>query len=519
MYIRARLRENRRTSAAERRSSALALTKTKERQQTGAGFLSFFGRIKKRYLLAALLFAVTALALAAAFILLPSLKYAEAEKLLERDEPDRAMQELSQIYNFRDSAALYSQAATEIGDLFLSLDCDIEAAVWYTRAGRSLEAEQIFDFNSMVTGASYVTAAISRNGRSYYLSNREGDDKRAGRNAVASLSAFLPNTPGINGIDRFGLVRFHSLGDYGVVLTEKQQKQLRTVTGVKDMISVQGTDTNPGYTLLLFKNGTIRIFSETEKPLTNTGDWKDIVSVKEGYRKIFGVDRAGKLHIAYEKDYPQELHYDVSGWKNILKVVETGKAIVGLTRDGGIAVAYAGTDARYRSSLSYQKEITDIASNSSLLLLLRANGSVNAIRVPNWASDGDSGADRYLDRAVAAVKQWRGVTRIRFAAKGIYGIRFNGSVNYVSCDVTYDSEKRRYVYSAHSDFAETVSGWTDAVDVISCGTHAIGVFADGTVRGVGDGTYLETRKSLSGATDYLRKTDGEYLNVDSWKRW
>ena len=474
---------------------------------------------RPRRLLALLLFLIAAAGLFTAFVLLPTVKYAEAKKLLAADEPERAMNELAQIYNYRDAAALYGQAATEIGDAFLDEGNEINAAVWFTRAGRSLEAEQIFDFHSVVTGSSYVTAAIARNGRSYYLSNREGDDKQAGALSVSAYRAFLPNSPGVNGLDKFGFVRLHALGKYGVSLPAEQRQTLCAAAGVKDMVSVPGNDGAPGYTVTLRQNGTVAVFSEAERPLTATDHWKNIVSVKEGYRKIFGIDREGRVRIAYERDYPEEERYDVTGWRGMQKVAETGKALVGLTREGTVRIAYAGTDARYPNSLTYQRQITDIATNSSLLLLLRANGAVKALRVPNWAADRDSGADRYLDRAVNAVKSWRGVTRIRFAAKGIYGIRFNGSACYVSCDVRYDSDKHRYEYDDHGDFAARVSRWTDAVDVINCGTHAVGVFADGTLDAVGDGTYLEARPDIFGATDYLRKTDGEYLNVSGWKLW
>lgn len=503
----------------QRRETAVTKTETKPRERKTDASPSLFQRTRRLRLLIAVLSAAIGAALFSVFVFLPSVKYASAKKLLAADEPDKAMSELGQIYNFRDSAALYGKAATAIGDAFLDIGYDINAAVWFTWAGRSIEAEQIFDFHSVVSGSSYVTAAIAQNGKTYYLSNRDGDDKHAGAVTVSSFSAFLPHAPGVNGFDKFGFVKLHALGQYGVDLPSEQRETLCTTAGIKDMISIPKSDDSPGYTVLLYQDGTIGILSEAKYPLSNTYSWKNIVSIKEGYRKIFGIDRAGRLHIAYESGYPDELRYDISDWDGVQKVVETGKAIVGLTREGSITVAYAGTEARYRNSLTYQQQITDIATNSNLLLLLRANGSVNAIRVPNWAADGDSGADKYLDRAAAAVRGWRGVTRIRFASKGLYGIRFDGTALYVSCDVSYNSEKRRYEYNTHPDFAAAVRRWTDTVDVINCGTHAVGVFADGTLEAIGDGTYLEARPNASGATDYLRKPNGEYMNVNDWKLW
>lgn len=487
-------------------------TAVKEKQPTA---LRLSRKGKRRLRIAAILLGAAAAALFVVFVVLPSATYAKAKKMLADGEPELAMEQLAQIYNFRDAAELYGSACTGIGDGFLDEGKSIEAAVWFTRAGRPLEAEQIFDFHSVVTGSSYISAAIGRDGRSYYLSNREGDDKREGARTVAACSRFLPHSPGINGLDQFGFVRLHAPGGYGVSLPDRQAERLTTLSGVRDVLCPAGG----GYTAVLLNNGRVTVLSQEKQPLTGITGWSNIVSVREGYRKIFGIDSAGRLHVAYEKDYPEAQRYDVVGWSGLQKVEETGKAVVGLKRDGSVVVAYAGTKARYPRSITYQKGITDIATNSSLLLLLRSNGSVKAVRVPNWASGQDSGADRYLDRIVSAVNRWRGVTRLRFAAKGIYGIRFNGAVCYLSCDVSYHSGKRKYVYDAHTDFAAISARETDAVDVISCGTHAIIVRADGTLRALGSGTYLESRTGNSGATDYLRKTDGEYLNVEGWDLW
>ena len=476
-------------------------------------------KFSQRLLLFCLLFAVAVIAAVAAFVILPAADYAEAGKLLEAGENEAAMAAYARIYNYKDAAAQYSRAATETGDAYLSQGDRVKAAVYFTKAGRSLEAEQIFDFNTVVMGTSFVTAAIAQDGTSYYLSDREGDNRRAGADAVASYKSFLPHSVGVNGVDMFGFVCLHAPGGYGVTLSESKEAALTATSGVRDMVSMLTEDGYTGYTVVLLNNGTVRMFSDTAQPLSGVTGWKDIVSVKAGYRKIFAIDSAGRLRIAYESDYPEELRYDVTGWKDIQKVTETGKAIVGLTRDGRITVAYAGTDRRYNSSLTGISNATDIASNGSILLILRDNGCVKAIRVPNWSSDGESSADLLVDKAVAAVNAWTGVTRVRFAAKGIYGIRFNGTVRYVSCDIAYTSASKDFYYDTHSDFSAAVSQWADVVDVISCGTHAIAVTANGRLKAVGDGTYRESRVGSSGATDYIRRTGGTYLNVDDWQLW
>ena len=491
-------------------------------QKTGERYAFSFpprGKFAQRLLLFALLFAAIVSAAVAAFVILPSADYKEAEDLLAAGDNEAAMAAYAKIYNYKDAAAQYSRAATETGDAYLAQGDRVKAAVYFTKAGRSLEAEQIFDFNTVVMGTSFVTAAIAQDGTTYYLSDREGDNRRAGAEAIASYKSFLPHSVGVNGVDMFGFVCLYAPGGYGISLPESKEAALTAVSGVKDMICMQSEDGYTGYTVVLLNNGTVKVFSDTAQPLSGAVGWTDIVSVKAGYRKIFAIDSAGRLRIAYENDYPEELRYDVTGWQNVQKVTETGKAIVGLTRDGRISVAYAGTDRRYNSSLSGIRNATDIASNGSILLIARDNGCVKAIRVPNWYSDGKSAADQLVDKAVAAVNAWTGITRVRFAAKGIYGIRFNGTVRYVSCDIAYTSASKDFYYDRHPDFSDTVSQWEDVVDVISCGTHAIAVTANGRLKAVGDGTYLESRIGSSGATDYIRRTDGTYLNVDDWQLW
>ena len=474
---------------------------------------------RQRLLLAALLAAVVAAALLGAFVAVPSVKYRTAERLLLAEDYDGAMAAFSEIYHFRDSAACFGAAAAAKGDRCLAEGDRFRAAVCYARAGRSTEAEQIFDFRTVVTGSSYVTAAISQDGSSFYLSDRDGDDERGGADAVANYRCFLPHSPGINGLDRFGHVRLHKTGRYGVTLSQESVNAITSATGVKDLLCPLGDDGLPAYALLLFRDGTVRVVSDSKHPLEGTAGWSGIVSVSEGFQKIFGIDENGRLHIAYEDGYPTERRYDVKAWDDIVKVEETGRALVGLTRNGTLRIAYADTESAYPAAVACAADVTDIAANGSLLLLTRANGAVKAARVPNWTSGSSSAADALTDQVAAAVSKWTGVVRVRFSANGIYGIRFNGDVNYISCDVSYDARTRRFTYDEHRDVAAAVARWTEVAEVISCVTHTVAVRWDGALTAVGHGTYLESRSNLSGATDYIRRTDGRYLDVEGWKLW
>ena len=475
--------------------------------------------LRQTLLLAALLLAVTAAALFGAFVVVPTVKYRSAERLLLAGDYDGAMAAFSEIYQFRDSAACYGAAAAGKGEEALARGDKIAAAVWYARAGRSREAEQLFDFRSVVAGSSFVTAALSRDGSSFYLSDRYGDDERTGAEAISQYACFLPHSPGINGLDRFGHVRLHKTGRYGVTLPQQCLNTITSAVGVKDMLCPMGDDGLAAYAALLFANGSVKIVSDGKSPLSGTDGWSGVVSVTEGFHKLLGVGGDGRLWIAYENDVPEARRYNVKGWNDIVKVVETGRALVGLTKGGTLRIAYADTESAYPADVACAADVTDIAANGSLLLLLRANGAVKAARVPNWTSGTYSDADALTEQVAAAVNRWTGVVRVRFAANGIYGVRFNGGVRYISCDISYDSSLRKFTYNEHRDVASAVSRWTDVAEVIPCVTHAVAVRYDGSLRAVGHGTYLVGRSNLSGATDYIRKDDGRYLDVEGWKLW
>ena len=497
------------------------MAKTADAAADRAALVPFFQRRSTRQglLLVGLLAAVVATALLAAFVVVPSVKYHAACRQLLAEDYDGAMAAFAEIYQFRDAAACYGAAASAKGEECLARGDEIHAAVWYARAGRSREAEEICDFRDMVTGSSFVTAALSRDGSSFYLSDRYGDDERSGADAVASYRRFLFHSPGINGVDRFGHIRLHKTGRYGVTLSQKCLNAITSTSGVKDLLCPMGDDGQPTYAVLLLANGTVRIISDGKSPLTGTAGWSGVVSVTEGFHKLFGIGGDGRLWIAYENDWPENRRYNVNGWNNIVKVAETGRALIGLTRDGTLRIAYAATDNTYPADVTFATDVTDIAANGSLLLLLRANGAVKAARVPNWTAGITSDADALTDRVAAAVSRWTGIVRVRFAANGIYGIRFNGGVRYISCDISYDAALRKFTYNEHRDVAASVARWTDVAEVISCVTHAVAVRYDGSLKAVGHGTYLEGRSNLSGATDYIRRSNGRYLDVEGWRLW
>lgn len=492
--------------------------KTVHRQPSGNGD-------KKPLSLKKAAFAVLLAILAALFtvlVIVPSSKYSAAVKLYEKGEYRASAEAFARIMDVKDSFRRYSDAATALGDSLLAEGNDVEAAVWYTKAARPLEAEQIFDFNSVVMGYSYITAGISSTGGVYYITDRADDDQFEGLNAVAQMKKFLPLTPGVNGIDPAGRVVLHAVDSAsGVYLNDEMRYALEDEENVADMVCDTCAADGTHYIVLLKEDGTVKVLGDTAKPLTSTENWMNVVSLKDGTNKVFGLDYTGRVLIAYESAFPEENRYDLSAFPAVRKTVETGKALVGLTLAGGIAVTYADTEARYPESLTALTGVTDIAANANLLVITFGDGTVKALRIPEWISAKKSSGMGKIDKAAHTVSNWENIVRVRFAADGIFGIAYDGTVRYTSCDVKYNAAKERYVFNSHSDVEKQAEEWTDIVDVISCTSHAVGVKADGTLVSAGGGEYLVKKEGQngSGLFTYEKRTDGSYTEVSSWKLW
>lgn len=467
-------------------------------------------------------FCLAAAAALIVFVLIPAGRVAEAEKYYEAGDYTTAMDHLSGHTRGKNAFTLYGKAATAYGDQCLTEGKEIPAAVYYTKACRPNEAEQIFDFRTVVMGYSYVTAGISQLGNAYYSTNREGDSGEAGLQAVCEMQKFLPSTAGINGLDPTGSPVLHPLDNTGkIYLSEETLAELSGMTDISDAVSDTDPTNGHSYVALLGNDGSVKVVSDGTSPLTSTASWKKITRIYDGGNKLFGIDYAGKLYVAYEKHVEKKDRYDISGLSAAQKVVETGKAVIVLTVSGELQALYGDTEFRYDYDFSKAKNVSDIAANNNILVICFRDGSVKALRIPNWISDGEDAQLDKLDRAVRAVSRWKNIVRVRFAANGIYGIRCDGKVSFTSCAIKYNSAKNRYIFNPQFDVAKEVAGWTDVADVISCTTHAVALRYDGTAVSTGNTTYLE-RKYTTPSSDtysYVKKNNGIYADVSEWKLW
>lgn len=452
----------------------------------------------------------------------PAAQIKKAGKMINNGEYDNAMNALTDVIHRKGAFEQYRNAATAKGDEYLNEGDEVNAAIYYLKAGRPTEAEQIFDFNSMVMGYSYVTAGISLKGDTYYLTNREGDSQESGLAAVAAMKKFLPATAGINGIGYSGTPVVHYLDNTAkIYLSAAANEEFMNTSNVIYAISDTCPDDGLAYVVLLKKNGSVKIISDNPSPLTGMSTWGKIKSITDGSNKIFGIDYSGKLHIAYENTLAPEMRYNTSSFPALRKVVETGKAVVGLTVSGGMCVAYADTDYEYLFDFSSVKNATDIAADNNILVITFDDGSVQALRIPNWISDDRGAKLRRVDSVIRKVNRWKDIVRVRFAANGIYGIKYNGDVVFESCDIKYNTAKNKYTFNSQAGVKKLVSDWSNVVDVISCNTHAVAIRYDGTVCSTGNTDYLvkKYKGNKSESYTYDKLTDGTYCNVDDWQLW
>jgi len=129
---------------------------------------------------------------------------------------------------------------------------------------------------------------------------------------------------------------------------------------------------------------------------------------------------------------------------------------------------------------------------------------------------------------VEAIETWNGIVALYNGAGGYFGIRYDGTVEYISDDIDYQSESIGYSYNQNTDLKNEVESWTDIAWIDTSAdsrfnihwVYAVGLKADGTVVSTGNGTYYTTEENTYGNGYHgVSHSGGTYNDVSSWKLW
>jgi hypothetical protein len=259
------------------------------------------------------------------------------------------------------------------------------------------------------------------------------------------------------------------------------------------------------YVILLLSDGTV--VEEKEfggDPYPDVKNWKEIKSIQAGFDCIFGIDAYGKVYQARETGGDSN-HYNVSSLSNVVRLVEVNDNLIVLGQDGSLSAL--GGSSYYTKAISGKSNVQDIVKfqneEGSGLLVLYKDGTVELIVASSSSETYGKTVDGYYQTIKKELESWNGIVSIQTGASGIIGIRYDGTVNYVSTDISYSTYSSSYTYTSYDSAAQELASWSDIVCISAPydSNFVIGVKSDGTV------------------VSYVTYSKGGYYKVSDWKLW
>lgn len=492
-------------------------------------------RTKKAVIGSSIVAACVAVMIVLVTVIIPTIKYNQADKLLLAGNYEGAMDAFRTL-KYKDSYEKYCTAFSELkagfqntAEQYLSSGDKIKAAIYYTKAGMPMEAKKFFDYSSVLAARQYMTAGITTNGNVYYQTNYEYD--HGAGHEVQGMVRILPNADGFTGLTSSGQIISHDIdytdelaGYYGDAKTAVDRW-----TGIVDFCN----DYDNYYALM--SDGTVKTYiNDYDDELQGTSSWKNITSIQipDAYRHmLIGIDNDGHVSIAYERDTSSDEKYSVESWGNVVKVCYAYNTLIGLKNDNTLSVVYNSKAGEHLdASVLDLNDIVDIVYSEPYLAILHKDGSVSMELIGSFTS-----TKEYIERqkrlyldVIKEIESWNGIVALYHDAGGYFGIRYDGTVKYISDDITYESKDSGYSYDQHSSLMSEVESWTDIIWVDGSSdsrfninwVYAVGLKTDGAVIATGDGTYYTTEKDAYGNGYHgVSHSDGNYNNVSAWKLW
>ena len=465
-------------------------------------------------------------------VIIPTINYNKADSLLAAGEYEAAMEGFREL-NYKDSYEKYCAAFTafkegfeDTADQYLTAGDKINAAIYYTKAGMPLKAKEVFDFASILRAGQYMTAGISSDGKVYYQTNYEYD--RNGEAEVQGMVRFLPDVGGFTGLTETGNLITHGISGTECLAGyyDEAKDTVDSWTGIVDFYD----DYDNWYALM--SDGTINTYiDDRDEEIRGTSSWKNIVSIQGFYGGIVGIDQDGHVLVAYKKGTPGSAMYSTDSWVDIQKVCKVSDMLIGIKSDNTLEVAYnAVGDIRLDAAVLSYTDVVDIVYSSPYLAILHKDGSVSMELAGSFTS-----TEKYVEKqksynkeVVEEITTWNGIVALYHGAGGYFGIRYDGTVKYVSDDVDDVSSGVGYSYRQNTDIKSEVESWTNIVWVDTSAisridihwNYAVGLKTDGTVVSTGDGTYYTTEKKTYGDGYYKKyHSGGIYNDVSTWALW
>ncbi len=458
---------------------------------------------------------VIAVALILTQVVIPRNKYSAAQMLADGGDHAQAYEAFAAISSYEDSFQRAKEEARAAAEEYLAAGDEIQAMIYFTKAGDSIRAQQVYDIDPKIDVAWAASTGIGADGTLYYQSERDTIGSTENLDGISRIE-LLDEYDGIIGLTSNGSIvaeeAIYPYWDWDTFMSWTNMKQLEV-----DLFQVFG----------LTDQGTVKVLTDEDYQIdSDWKSWTNIVEIGNHWNSLWGLDSSGQVYFAPAlKEGTYSVDYDVSAMRSVKKIAFWNGYMVAVTTDGTLIYT---SNSRATSVDAFPFTITDnvedIAASGSFLVVRYADGTVDV------ATSTQPGGTSYKPQkeAIRNVRKWTEIVNLYVVGSGIIGQDIHGNLHWQSLTVTYsetDGKTEYYLWDT-----DDVSDAMDKKQVVYMESsykeysgrrvmHILFVHEDGTVSSLNTGYYYTLEENSSGKYYDQGHFDGTYDQVDHWKLW
>lgn len=160
-----------------------------------------------------------------------------------------------------------------------------------------------------------------------------------------------------------------------------------------------------------------------------------------------------------DKDRKKEIEEE---WEDIVKLAGAGDVLIGIKKDKTVLVS---GDDNLKAELSEKKDIVDIIKTDGAWLVLKGDGSIEIIFLPN--------ADENAKKNLKHLSKWKDMVQIGARGHLVGGLKSDGTVLIGGSALSS--------FKSNDNKDKIVQAWEGIDTIFVGGSYIIGVKEDGTV--------------------------------------
>ena len=352
-------------------------------------------------------------------VIIPSINYSKAEKLLNYGNYDEAISAFAALGDYKDSDAMRVESANAKeyaqAEQLLAQGENVEAAMAFEKIAQYKDARErrlaLWDtiaVRETLAAGSLHTVGLKADGTVMAVGwNQNGQCDVSGWTDIVAVAAGNSHTVGLKTDGTVVAVGWNSDGRCDV-------------SGWTDIVAVAAGN---AHTVGLKADGTVVAVGDNWDGRCNVSGWTDIVAVAAGGSHTVGLKADGTVMAVGDNEWGQ---CDVSGWRDIVAVSAGVSHTVGLKADGTVIAAGKNEDGQ--CDISDWTDIVAVSAGDNYTIGLKTGGTVVAV------------GDNYYSRC--NVSGWTDILSVSAALNHTVGLKADGTVvavgnnDYGQCDVS-----------------------------------------------------------------------------------